>query len=230
MEHLNLPTIVLACKSDLEHRVDPDHATAVLARYDVGLVEVTVASSFGKDKMRESFGLILRAIHDDKRQYLLHSHSQRIQQLSFCVVNGGASSRDAFRNPASPAIIPSPMHWDISRASSTTPTASSTVTGNSPLSSQARIRSPRLPTASEESPRTPRTPMSPTRTRSMSDLLSERERQDREWEANGGGQGLDTSGSRSRGSSNTRYSGATEGVGSFDEANETTRSIASRES
>ena len=225
---MNLPTIVLACKSDLEHRVDPNHATAVLARYDVGLVEVTVANSFGKDKMREAFAWLFRAIGSDKRQYLLHSRSYCIQQLSFYIVNGGA--RDTFRNPASPAVISSPMHWDISRASSTTPTASSTVTGNSPLSSQARIRSPRLPTASEEAPRTPRTPMSPTRTRSMSDLLSERERQDREWEANGGGQSLDTSGSRSRGSSNTRYSGATEGVGSLDEANETTRSIASRDS
>ncbi|KAJ3554551.1 hypothetical protein NM688_g3048 [Phlebia brevispora] len=210
VSHLKLPTIVFACKADLECRVDPMEANAVLERYDTGLIEVTSTSSLGKEKIRTAFEWMFKAIFTDK-------------------MNGGTREREAFRNPASPAILTSPAQWDVSRASSTTPTASSTVTGNSPLSSQSRIRSPRLPTASEESPRTPRTPMSPTRTRSLSDLLSEKERQEREWEGNGG-ISLDASGSRSRRSSNTRLSAGNEGVGSFDDSNEPARSIASKDS
>lgn len=69
MEHLKLPTIVLACKSDLEHRVDPMQANSVIEPYDTGLVEVSTTNSSGKDKLRASFDWIFKAIYAAKRQY-----------------------------------------------------------------------------------------------------------------------------------------------------------------
>ena len=63
----------------------------------------------------------------------------------------------------------------------------------------------------------------------MSDLLLEKERQERDWDA-APGSGLDAAGSRSRGSSHAGQSVANDGLNSFDEGNEPARSIASRES
>ena len=59
--HLRLPSVVLACKSDLEKRVDPHHANGVLkhlsstTHYDVGLVETTTDNDHGKQKVRMVF-------------------------------------------------------------------------------------------------------------------------------------------------------------------------------
>ena len=136
--------------------------------------------------------------------------------------------RVGYRNPASPAVLSSPGILEVSRASSATPTASSSaVTTHSPLLPPGRVRSP----ANGDDPsRTPRTPLSSSRTRSMSDLLSER---DHDWGSNGPtpGSALAASSSRSRKSSNTAVSITAEGINSsFDEANDPTRSIGSRES
>ena len=54
--------MVLACKSDLERRVDPNHALVLLKRYDSGLVEATKESEIGKDRMRRSFVWLVKAI------------------------------------------------------------------------------------------------------------------------------------------------------------------------
>ena len=69
MASLKLPTIVFACKSDLERRVEPKQANAVLDQYDVGLIEVTTESSLGKDKIRTAFEWIFKAIFTQKRKF-----------------------------------------------------------------------------------------------------------------------------------------------------------------
>jgi hypothetical protein len=57
-----LPTIVLACKSDQQRLIEPDRALELLQQYDVGLVEVTAAQDAGKAKMRQSFDWLVKAI------------------------------------------------------------------------------------------------------------------------------------------------------------------------
>lgn len=59
---LKLPFMVLACKSDLERRVDPQRALALLNRYDSGLVEATKESESGKIRIRKSFEWLVKAI------------------------------------------------------------------------------------------------------------------------------------------------------------------------
>jgi hypothetical protein len=88
-------------------------------------------------------------------------------------VTGSARSDvgSQYRNPASPDVLTSPPPWETSRTA--TPTASSSVTSMNTLA-QAESNLPRpipLPT----SPR-PAGVNSPTRTRSLGDLLSEHER------------------------------------------------------
>lgn len=62
-----LPTVVLACKSDLQRRVDPQGAAEILELYDNGLVEVTSGHEAGKRKMRQAFGWIFKAIFRGRR-------------------------------------------------------------------------------------------------------------------------------------------------------------------
>lgn len=97
---------------------------------------------------------------------------------------------DLPRNPASPAwlLSQSPPPWDISRASSATPTASSSAhtvqkpsissRSSSHVPSQSisqPVRGYQRPLGSSISG-TPSTPTSPTRVRSTGDLLSEHEK------------------------------------------------------
>lgn len=177
--HLNLPTIVLACKSDLDKRVNSTHADSVLQAFSVGLIEVSATTLEGKGKIRKAFDWIFRAIFSDR---------------------WAIGDRESLQNPASPSIIPSatPTPWDISRADSATPTASSTALMQPAQSAIAvqtlvppRPRSNRTsPPTSPDSTRSPPTPTSPARARSMSDLLSEaessrrdyRERAETDWE------------------------------------------------
>jgi GTPase SAR1 family protein len=63
---LKLPTVVLACKSDLVRQVEPQQALELLQQYDVGLVEVTNGEDAGKAKMRRSFDWILKAIFRER--------------------------------------------------------------------------------------------------------------------------------------------------------------------
>lgn len=65
--HLKLPTIVLACKSDLPLHVDPKRAARVLQQYDVGLIEVATTNPAGKDKIRTAFEWIFKAIFHELR-------------------------------------------------------------------------------------------------------------------------------------------------------------------
>ncbi len=68
VDHLKLPTIVFACKSDLRGHVDPDRASSILKRYDVGLIEVTTVNASGKDRIRKAFDWIFKAVFSDKRE------------------------------------------------------------------------------------------------------------------------------------------------------------------
>lgn len=54
--------MVLQCKSDLEHEIEPRDALSMLERYDTGLIEVTNLSQTGKEKMRQSFHYMLKAV------------------------------------------------------------------------------------------------------------------------------------------------------------------------
>lgn len=63
---LKTPFMVLACKTDLEKRVDPKQALDLLKKYDSGLVEATAESKVGKDKMRRSFEWLIKAIVRDR--------------------------------------------------------------------------------------------------------------------------------------------------------------------
>jgi hypothetical protein len=64
---MELPTVVLACKSDLDQQIDPLHALEIIQQYDAGLVEVTTGTESGKEKMKRSFQWLLKAIRMYRR-------------------------------------------------------------------------------------------------------------------------------------------------------------------
>lgn len=223
--HLNLPTIVLACKSDLEKRVDAVHANSVLTEFSVGLIEVSAVLGDGKQKIRKAFDWIFRAIFSER---------------------GAHGDREGLQNPASPSILSAtnPTPWDISRADSATPTASSTASMQAAQSAIVQTLKPRSsrasPPTSPDSPRSPPTPTSPARARSMSDLLSEaesarrdhRERVETDWEHSPSSRSaiLVVNGSGSVPPSQAPEPANGENVGSLDEVAESSRENVSRES
>ncbi|KAH8102648.1 ras GEF [Cristinia sonorae] len=165
--HLRLPSVVLACKSDLEKHVDPHRALSVLkslsvsTHYDVGLVETTTESEHGKQKIRMAFEWIFQTL------------------LNPDALLSARDDTDPQYNPASPAILSStPSPWDINRAESATPTAASSFFGSTQPQRQ-RLLSHAPPTSSDGTV----SPTSPVRARSTSDLLSENRREgERDWD------------------------------------------------
>ncbi|KAJ7181680.1 ras guanine nucleotide exchange factor domain-containing protein [Mycena crocata] len=160
-----IPTVVLACKSDLERRVDPQGAAAdFLQLYDNGLVEVSNAQESGKKKMRQAFEWLIKAVFRGR-------HSSK------------SESDIDYRNPASPVLLISPPPWETSRTA--TPTASSSVSSMSTLSQgqSSLSRLPNSPLPTIPASRSPTVPNSPTRARSTGDLLSEHEKsRTRDWQ------------------------------------------------
>ena len=63
---------MLACKSDLEHRLRPQDAVQVVYKYDGGIVEIS-NNDVGKDKARRCVGVLLRGIQ-----------RQRCELVSLC--------------------------------------------------------------------------------------------------------------------------------------------------
>ena len=61
--------LVMACKSDLPHRVDPAKAHGLCKLYDVGLIEVN--HEVEKDRIGLGFEFLLQAVWRDRRMYLL---------------------------------------------------------------------------------------------------------------------------------------------------------------
>ncbi|KAJ7225494.1 ras guanine nucleotide exchange factor domain-containing protein [Mycena pura] len=149
-----IPTVVLACKSDLERQVDPQGAaTDFLQLYDNGLVEVSNAQESGKKKMRQAFEWLIKAVFRGRNTHNIESDID-------------------YRNPASPVLI-------ISETSRTvTPTASSSVSTLSTLSHGQSVfsRSSNAPLPTIPASRSPSVPNSPSRARSTGDLLSEHEK------------------------------------------------------
>ncbi|KAJ7597057.1 ras guanine nucleotide exchange factor domain-containing protein [Mycena floridula] len=127
---MRLPTVVLACKSDLERQVDPQAALEVIQQFDAGLVEVSGATLQGREKMRRSFQWLLKAIRFDR-------HASRVS--------------DDYRNPASPDMILSPP-WE----GSGTVTPTSGISGPNLTTSHVLPSSPAIP--SSRSPTAPNSP------------------------------------------------------------------------
>lgn len=152
---LELPTVVMACKSDAVKEVDPHTAATMLRDHKVGLVEVSMYDESGKDKMRRCFDWMVRAIYRDRS-------------------SSRADSNSVYRNPASPDVLNTANHpWDLSRPLLNSPPADGT---SMTVSSKSRTS---YFTNSPPTPRTP--PKSPTRARSHNDLLSlAREREEKE--------------------------------------------------
>ncbi|KAJ6519841.1 ras guanine nucleotide exchange factor domain-containing protein [Mycena sanguinolenta] len=158
-----IPTVVIACKSDLERRVDPQGAANdFLQLYDNGLVEVSNASENGKKKMRQAFEWLIKAVFRGR-------HASK------------SESDIDYRNPASPVLLISPPPWETSRT--VTPTASSSVSSMSTSQGPTSSRLPNAPLPTIPASRAPTVPNSPTRARSTGDLLSEHEKsRTRDWQ------------------------------------------------
>ncbi len=64
----NLPTIVVACKSDpgVPLAINATTGNAMGSSFGVGLVEVTTQAQSGRQKMKLSFGWMLRAISRER--------------------------------------------------------------------------------------------------------------------------------------------------------------------
>ncbi|KZT74642.1 ras GEF [Daedalea quercina L-15889] len=245
---LKIPLIVLACKSDLEKRVDPTQATRVLEEFDAGLVEVSLTTSAGKERIRGAFEWLLRAIY---------------HELQAEIPGSARSERDGYRNPASPSVLGALTASEISRASSATPTAASvgatqlvsSYSQTQPFLSQPMTQTEtppqsqppshmgtphpshalRLPSPSGPTPsRTPTTPTSPSRARSTSDLLSEHEkskREERESHSAGRNVAHGSPNVRSRGSLNAlTVTSSGEGGHIADDSHDASRDVSVKES
>lgn len=84
-----VPYIVLACKSDLPHRISPADSSAVVAKYDGGIVEIS-NNEAGRDKTKRCVGVLLRGV-------------RRIRW----------GEVDPDHNPCSPGLYNAPAPWEI---------------------------------------------------------------------------------------------------------------------
>ena len=58
--------MVLSCKADLPHEVDPHEAVEMLKRYDTGLIEVSSTTDPGKERMNQLFQCLLTAVFNQR--------------------------------------------------------------------------------------------------------------------------------------------------------------------
>ena len=65
---MKLPTVVIACKTDLAGQVDPRTVANMLRKFDAGLVEANVVTEAGKAKIRGAFDWLFKAIFRDIRR------------------------------------------------------------------------------------------------------------------------------------------------------------------
>ncbi|KAF9526442.1 ras guanine nucleotide exchange factor domain-containing protein [Crepidotus variabilis] len=112
---MNLPVLVLGCKTDLadQEEVNPADALAMLRPYDTGLIQVSVTDSNLKEKMSKSFDFILKAIFRQRKQ----------------------TSTPGTGNPASPAILPKsdPLEKDWPGSTASPSTSSHPPSSTKPL-------------------------------------------------------------------------------------------------
>ena len=187
---LNVPVIVVACKTDLEAAVSLSDVEAVVRRYDAGIIQTSIVEESGKERIREAFRFLFARLNSRTGMRRYHT------TFESSVAHGAIAPDEYQGNPASPKVISSasPPPWEISRASSATPTGSSShprdsfqqssptnrTSGHTPSQSISHATRPyHMPLTNAASSPTP-TPASPTRARSTNDLLSEHEKSKRE--------------------------------------------------
>ena len=116
---MRIPILVLACKSDLPHRVDSAKAHGLCKQYDVGLIEVNHEA--GKDRIGLAFEFLLQAVWRDRRMYRFLRDNFVLLKNNEGDKRQGADVR--YWNPASPRLLKHSSLWHTSR--SATPVASS---------------------------------------------------------------------------------------------------------
>lgn len=67
-DSLSIPSMVLACKSDLDKRISPSDALSIIQKF-AGLVEVSSQTESGKKKMRRSLDLFIKMLEKSKCMY-----------------------------------------------------------------------------------------------------------------------------------------------------------------
>lgn len=83
VSHLKLPTIVFACKSDLERQVDRDRVSSFLEQqHDIGLVEVTTTNPSGKEKIRTAFEFVFKAIFSHRCEPVFYAAVLSVDSVS----------------------------------------------------------------------------------------------------------------------------------------------------
>lgn len=107
-----LPVMVLGCKADLERAIKPFDASAMLNQHDAGLIEVSNVLEVGKEKMKQSFAYMLKAILRQRGSLSLFL----ISSLYLALLLFLGPSRIDDRNPASPDLPYKEPPWDKSRA------------------------------------------------------------------------------------------------------------------
>lgn len=146
----------------MDRFVSPKQALDTIQPY-AGIIEVSIRTDNGKNKIRKSFDVLQKAILKSRGIIL---SSQEKTFILMRVIEAEWSEGDAYQNPASPDIVNrSPMPWRV-RSHSVT-------------SSHGHIDRQRSDTPSNipSSPtRSPSTPTSPIRARSTGDLLSEHQK------------------------------------------------------
>ncbi|KAF9453797.1 ras GEF [Macrolepiota fuliginosa MF-IS2] len=88
---------------DLEPQIEPEYASRHLQQYRAGLVEVTIQTDAGKDKLKRSFDWLLKAVF---------RHRKAIDTINL--------TDGSYFNPASPDVLVSPVPWDTSRTATPT--------------------------------------------------------------------------------------------------------------
>lgn len=185
--------MVLACKSDLEKRISPSDALSTIQKF-AGLVEVSSQTESGKKKMRRSLDLFIKMLEKSKSMFRGISNSLRINRHAADPKDTGRDS--GYRNPVSPdALHPPPSPWNaslsgqvqesiqttalrvMSNGQSTSPSSAENVHPPSPYPMPSH--SPNKSSISKIVHAPSSSPPSPTRSRSLSDLLGDSQRNGR---------------------------------------------------
>ncbi|TDL28449.1 ras GEF [Rickenella mellea] len=153
---LKVPTMVLACKSDLAKAVSPEEALKKVQHF-AGIVEVSNRTENGKSKMRKCVDHLIRAIVKDK--------------------SSSRTSAIHWHNPASPTVTATPqIPWENATSIPAVLTATSSLSSIPPSTETTGPSNAGHVTPGSPLTRSPSAPTSPTRARSTSDLLSEHQR------------------------------------------------------
>ncbi|THH12356.1 hypothetical protein EW145_g71 [Phellinidium pouzarii] len=192
-----IPYIVLACKSDLLHRIPPADAINVIFKYDGGIVEISNNDS-GREKSKRCVGVLLRGVMRRR----LGDVDPRVNPCSPGLYNTNTpipweitpspltassttnstsaistpTSATASGYPSTDIIHPPPQQIPLPPPPSFRNIPSLTA-GKAPPMASMSLSTDTVPTVSSTTSnlppaRSPSAPTSPTRARSMSDILA----------------------------------------------------------